>query len=267
MLNIADQGPEGDPEAGATGAAGVKTRVPAFEDNLPDQVARFVIEYIRQSGRGPGEKVPSEIRTAAHLQISRGVVREAYRSLRALGILEISNGRVPRVGQLKHNAQILEHGLSTHQATVEQIFDLRYVIEIRAAELAAMNRSPSHVERLDREIAIFEDLKEQQDLRIQSDLRFHMIIGEASANPLFGILSAALRETLEVSVRTGLCRRKSQGAIDEMVGTYKLVARAIISRDPTEARKQIIIHFEEERAVFLHQSESVEPSRRMLRVG
>src|SRR5579871_170348 len=76
----------------------VTSSVPADRDSLSDQVTRYVIDYIKGSGLGPGEKVPSEIRTSAHLQISRGVVREAYRSLSAAGVLEIANGRVPRVG-------------------------------------------------------------------------------------------------------------------------------------------------------------------------
>ena len=78
----------------------MKSSLPAHRDSLSDEVTRYVLACIRGSGLGPGDKVPSEIHTSAHLGISRGVVREAYRSLQAGGVLEISNGRVPRVGAM-----------------------------------------------------------------------------------------------------------------------------------------------------------------------
>ncbi len=242
----------------------VPTRAPVDLASLSDQVTHYIIDLIRSSGLGPGEKVPSEIRTSAHLQISRGVVREAYRSLRAAGILEISNGRVPRVGQLNNKAfvQILEHGLSTQQATVEHILDLRCSIEIRAAELAATNRSADHVKALEREVAVFEHAKKHREKWVESDMRFHVIIGEASANPFFGLLSAALRQALEVSIRTGLDRRTSWGEIDQMVETHKLVAKAIIERDAKAARKHMTTHFDEARAAILRRPEAVRPARK-----
>lgn len=243
----------------------VTSRTPADPDSLSDQVTHYIVDLIRTSGLGPGDKVPSEIRTSAHLQISRGVVREAYRSLRAAGILEISNGRVPRVGQLNNKAfvQIVEHGLSTQQATVEHILDLRCSIEIRAAELAATNRSAEHVKALAREVAIFEDAKKHREKWVESDMRFHIIIGEASANPFFGLLSAALRQALEVSIRTGLDRRISWGEIDQMVETHKLVAKAIIDRDPKAARKHMTTHFDEARAAILRRPDLARPSRKV----
>jgi GntR family transcriptional repressor for pyruvate dehydrogenase complex len=173
---------------------------------------------------------------------------------------------VPRVGQLNNKAfvQILEHGLSTQQATVEHILDLRCAIEIRAAELAAVNRSAAQVNELEREVAIFEKAKRHQEQWVQSDMRFHIIIGEASANPFFGLLSAALREALEVSIRTGLDRRTSWSEIDQLVETHKLVARAIIDGDPIESRKQMIAHFDEARDAIIHHPESVRHSQKIL---
>jgi len=246
--------------------ADVKSGAAADRDSLSDQVARYVVDHIRKSGLEPGDKVPSEIRTAALLQISRGAVREAYRSLQASGVLEISNGRVPRVGQLNNKAfvQILEHGLFTHQATVEHILDLRCSIEIRAAELAAMNRSAAHVSQLEREVAIFEKARRHQEQWVQSDVRFHMIIGEASANPFFALLSAALREALEVSIRIGLDRRTSWSEIDQLVETHKLVARAIIAGDPVESRRQMIAHFDEARNAILQQPDPSRASQKIV---
>ena len=57
---------------------------------------------------------------AADLKVSRGIVREAYRALSSAGILEISNGRAPRVGVLRNVslAPVIQHALATRQATL-----------------------------------------------------------------------------------------------------------------------------------------------------
>jgi len=221
--------------------------------HLSDQVSRYIVEYIRESGLGPGDKVPSELRTSAHLQISRGIVREAYRSLRASGILETANGFAPRVGQLSNKAvlQILQHGLSTQQATVEDVLDLRTSIEIRAAELAALKRAPYHIAALRSEMAGFEKAKRNCDTWVESDLRFHSIIGEASGNPFFMILASALRESLAVSMRTGFNRRTSAEEIDQLVDTHRRIANSIIKGDAAGAKRHMTTHFREAREAII----------------
>jgi GntR family transcriptional repressor for pyruvate dehydrogenase complex len=212
-----------------------------------------VIEHIRGLGLAPGEEVPSEVRTSAQLKISRGVVREAYRSLRGAGILEISNGRTPRVGHLNNNAffQIVEHGLTTQQATVEHIIDLRASIEIRSAELAAMNRTASHVKALEQKIDEFG--KFQGEKWVETDIQFHVIIAEASGNPFFRLLSCALLQSMEVSIRVGLNRRTTPEQIDQMMETHKRLAQAIVVGDPRSARREMVVHFNEARAAILGQ--------------
>ena len=87
------------------------------DDNLSDYVVRHLVEHIRQNSLQSGAVVPSELRVASELQVSRGIVREAYRSLKMAGILDVSNGRAPRVGHLNNNyfCQTVNHALSTRQ--------------------------------------------------------------------------------------------------------------------------------------------------------
>lgn len=231
-------------------------------ESLSDRVSRYIIEYIRTNRLGAGDKIPSEIRVSADLQISRGIVREAYRSLRAAGILEIFNGCAPRVGQINSKAftQLLQHALSTQQASVEQILDLRSSIEVRAAELAAINRSETDVAALERELDGFDNAKRHREEWVASDMRFHFIIGEASGNPFFGLLSNALRESLEASIRIGFASRTKQGELDDMVTTHKRLAQAIIAGDADKARHYMAIHFDEARTAILRHPGSCQPT-------
>src|SRR6266567_5390302 len=90
--------------------------------SLSDHVAEHLVSYIKANKLRSGQEVPSEMSVSSELGISRGIVREAYRGLRMAGILDISNGRPPRVGRINEGvlAHLLEHALSTEQATAEQ---------------------------------------------------------------------------------------------------------------------------------------------------
>src|SRR5262244_4290566 len=118
--------------------------------NLSERVTQYLIKHIQENDLKPGDRVPSEVKVSGELGISRGVVRQAYHSLRKAGILEIAMGRSPRVGELSHAAftPLFAHALSTEQVSIEDVLELRFAVEVHAAELAATHRNPGHIETL-----------------------------------------------------------------------------------------------------------------------
>src|SRR5215469_18194234 len=123
-------------------------------DNLSERVTQYLVKHIQDNDLKPGDRVPSEVQVSGYLGISRGVVRQAYHSLRTAGILEIAMGRSPRVGELSHAAftPLLAHALSTEQVSVEDVLELRFAVEVHAAELAAIHRDFGHIEALKRAV-------------------------------------------------------------------------------------------------------------------
>lgn len=216
--------------------------------NLSDRVAHHVMEYIRENALTSGDKVPSEMRISSDLKISRGIVREAYRSLRTAGIIEISAGRAPRVGALNNASftHLMQHALSTQQASVEQVLDLRAAVEVRAVELAAEKRSARDVEALRRAVkAMRLSSGRNSDQFVQNDMYFHKVIGIATANPLFSLIESALREAMEASIRAGLQSRTTEAQLVQVVETHQAIADAIEARDPARAAASMAIHFVE----------------------
>src|SRR5579872_5140401 len=215
--------------------------------NLSDFVREHLINFIRVNRLKSGDTVPSEVRVSMDLGISRGIVREAYRGLKMAGILEISNGRFPRVGRISDEgiAHVLQHALSTEQATIEQVLDLRAAIEIRAAELAASYRRPRDVSALREKVGIMAASRKDQNRFIQADTQFHEVLGGATGNPLFGIIAGAIRESLMASIRAGLQNRTTTQQLDQVVKTHESIAEAIRDQDPVRARSYMAIHFEE----------------------
>ena len=115
----------------------------AARGTTADRVVSALVDHIRRHRLPAGASLPSELQTSSQLNVSRSVVREAYRSLSSAGLVEIANGRSPRVGQITNRSliQLLEHALITRQASAAHILELRSAIEEHAAELAARNRT------------------------------------------------------------------------------------------------------------------------------
>jgi GntR family transcriptional repressor for pyruvate dehydrogenase complex len=218
-------------------------------ENLADRVAEHLIEYIRKNGLTSGQQVPSEIQVAAELGISRGIVREAYRSLRTAGILQVANGRVPRVGALNNTAftQLLRHGLATRQTAPEEILDLRSAVETRAAELAAARRTEEHVRILRKAVQGMRRALANPDAFVRDDVIFHEAIAAATGNALFELVSGALRLSLEASIRAGLESPVTRARLKRVVETHEAIVDAIEAGQPARASFLMAVHFDEAR--------------------
>lgn len=217
------------------------------EYNLSERVTQYLVKYIQDNDLKPGDRVPSEVQVSGKLGISRGVVRQAYHSLRTAGILEIAMGRSPRVGEMSHAAftPLFAHALSTEQASVEDVLELRCAVEVRAAELAATHRNSGHVEALRKAVEGMRKTVNELDRFARVDVRFHQLIGNATGNPLFEIFSRALRGSYESSIRTGLHSRTTLAQINQIVDTHEAIVDAIEAQRPSQAHKLMALHFEE----------------------
>jgi GntR family transcriptional repressor for pyruvate dehydrogenase complex len=216
-------------------------------ENLSDRVADYLVHYIREHGLTSGQPLPSELQAAAKLKISRGIVREAYRSLRAAGIIEVAPGRVPRVGTLSNAAfmQLLRHALATRQTAPEEVLDLRNAVETRAAEIAATQRTDKHLLLLRKAVEGMRRSIADPSRFVRQDVLFHEAIAAATGNPLFELVSNALRASLEASIRTGLNSPVTQARLTRVVDTHQAIVDAIEARQPARAAFLMAVHFEE----------------------
>lgn len=216
-------------------------------ENLADLVADYLIHYIRENGLTSGQPLPSEVQVAAKLKISRGIVREAYRSLRAAGVIEVAPGRAPRVGTLSNAAfiQLLRHALATRQTAPEEVLDLRSAVETRAAEIAASHRTDKHLLLLQKAVDGMRRHVLDPGRFVRHDVLFHEAIAAATGNPLFELVSSALRVSLEASIRAGLDSPVTQSRLLRVVETHQAIVDAIQARQPARAAFLMAVHFEE----------------------
>ncbi|MBZ0228929.1 MAG: GntR family transcriptional regulator, partial [Bauldia sp.] len=72
--------------------------------------------HIRSNHLAPGDVLPSENAIAEQMDISRAVVREAFRSMAALKLIDVGNGRRARVSAMDPSvlALVLGHVVQTN---------------------------------------------------------------------------------------------------------------------------------------------------------
>lgn len=214
-----------------------------------DRVVSALVDHIRKHRLPAGASLPSEVQTSSQLRVSRSVVREAYRSLSSAGLVEVANGRSPRVGHITNRSliQLVEHALSTRQASAAQILELRGPIEEYAAELAARHRTADDVRDLRQAVRALRRAGTKMDAYVKADLRFHEIIGRATGNPMFSVVISALRLSMGESIRVSIAGRRSLAERRRLTATHASIADAIANGRGRDARRLMAKHFDEAR--------------------
>src|SRR3546814_13895240 len=70
-------------------------------------------------------------------------MREAFGALTALRLVDVGNGRKPRVAAIDGSvmAASMGHAVNTAQVSLADVWEVRRTLELRTAELAAIHRS------------------------------------------------------------------------------------------------------------------------------
>jgi GntR family transcriptional regulator, transcriptional repressor for pyruvate dehydrogenase complex len=216
------------------------------DEGLVAQVMRSVNDHIRTLSLKPGASLPAEAHFALQQGVSRAVVREAFRSLGTLGVIEVGNGRRARVGSIESSVLgiIMDHAVQTDQVSIQQIYDVRRTIEIRTVALAALRRSAAEAAEIGALAqamrADFNDLTKV----MEHDIAFHEAIARASKNPLFALIVASFNIVTRQTWRIGWASRPTDRERMGSVACHERIARCIAQQDPKAAEDAMAEHFD-----------------------
>lgn len=213
---------------------------------LSAQVARHVLALIQRDQLRPGDIVPSEVQIVRDLQASRGSVREAYRTLAALGILAIEPGRRPRLQAIDPSVltQVFDYALNTAQVSLAHVLETRRAIEMQAAQLAARYATDAQRRTLRELVAQMRSAGANHARRVDSDMSIHAVIAEASGNPVNTMLLTALRSPVEASSRMHLDDMRSEAEITRVIDAHDAVVERICAGDSLGAMHAMSYHFD-----------------------
>ena len=213
---------------------------------LVSTAIQAITQHIRSEGLQPGDLLPSEAAMTRQLNVSRTIVREAFRSLSAMRLIDMSAGRRASVAKLDTGAMsmVIEHGITTQQISVQQVYDVRRTIEIRTVALAAMRRTDGEAGAIARSARLMRENYEAPDVVMEHDIAFHEAIAAASHNPVFELIVTAFSGVTRRTWVIGWKTRSSNEEQLKMIKGHEDIADAILNGDPRLAAEHMAAHFD-----------------------
>jgi DNA-binding FadR family transcriptional regulator len=228
-------------------AGGTSDGVRAIEGgSLVDRAVRRVREHIRINDMKVGETLPGEGEFAAQLGVSRAVMREAFSTLAALNQIDVGNGRKARVAAIDGTvlSSSLDHAIATSQVTVAEIWDVRRTLELRTAELAALQRSDSDARAIVAHAEAMVGASHDLDSLTRHDIAFHQAIAKASGNALFYNIIRSFEALMAVAVPTAWHTRATADQRAAVLEQHRRLALTIADRDAAAALDEMNKHFD-----------------------
>ncbi|AYH42360.1 FCD domain-containing protein [Azoarcus sp. DN11] len=219
---------------------------------LSDVVARQLEAWISEQGLKAGAQLPTEKVLCERFGVSRAVIREAISRLKADGCVMTRQGSgayvAARPGQgsfrlLRAAAGEVPTDGAVSDREVSDIFELRYLVEVGAAELAAMRRSPAELERmraaLDRMAAA---LATGADAHTDDDA-FHVAVAAATHNPQIERFQAFMGQQFSDSrAPTWNAEGHHSGRARDSQAEHVRIFEAIVAGDAAAARAAATAH-------------------------
>jgi len=161
---------------------------PVRSSKLCDLVIQQIQEKISLGIFPAGAKIPTEPALMAQLGVGRSTVREAIRVLVSAGLLEVRQGDGTYVLDRKSGHEPLEYRL--RRATAQEIHDVRRIIEVETARLAALNRTQADIDAMRDCLARKKAALTAGDSHgyVMADIAFHSAVAMASGNSLLADL-------------------------------------------------------------------------------
>jgi DNA-binding FadR family transcriptional regulator len=196
-----------------------------------------------------GSLIPSEPELVATYGVSKTVVRETVQALAALGLVRVQHGKrsvvLPESDWNILSPQLQEAYRAARLAypLVQELYDVRLILEPQAARWTAERRSRAHCEELEHLIDRMRDLLNagQNAEFLECDREFHLIIATASANR---VLRAVVRDVHELLITSWLLTDLARQDLEAIYEQHAGIALAIVDRDSARAEEEMRAHLE-----------------------
>lgn len=171
---------------------------PIIRQKLSDQVFDRLWQMIQSGELNPGDAMPSERALMERFAVGRPAVREALQMMANKGVISISHGERSKVNKLTAGIafdqvdDIAKLLLSSDPSNLEHLKQLRKILEVSSAQIAARNCTPEKAAVLR---GLIDDQRRklgQDKAFIEADIAFHVAISEMTENPLIQAVTQAM---------------------------------------------------------------------------
>jgi DNA-binding FadR family transcriptional regulator len=204
-----------------------------------DLAINELIRFIRQHGYRAGDKLPNEYELSARLGVSRNTVREAVRALASRNILDIRQGAGTFISPKKGVADDpLGFSLvEDRRKLVEDLLQIRYIIEPQVTALAAQNATAQDITILGGLCDEVEALIHQRRDFMQKDIEFHTQLAACSRNAVMSNLVPVICEGISL-----FAAMVAEPEFDQTVISHRQIFEAVRERRAADAQQAMVFH-------------------------
>jgi len=220
---------------------------PIQTERLYEQIVLQIESSIVSGKLKIGDQLPAERILAEQFSVSRTAVREAVKTLREKGLIEIRPGRgtfvtARNTGTVRQSIGLLMKFESGKDSV--NLVEVREMLEPEIAAMAAMRITDEYIAAMAEAIQVMDTALDNVDLFAEADLDFHLALAEATQNPIIPILMDSIIDLLrEQRKRTGL----ANGGLRRGQDHHKRIMEAVVRRDPQAARQAMQSHMHQVR--------------------
>ena len=220
---------------------------PLERTSLAEQAVQRLLQHIQDAKLDPGSALPSEARLGEALGVSRTVVREALRTLKGLGVVDISNGKAPTIRRDLDASALgiyFSRAMQVLDNSTEDLMDVRASLEGRAAALAALRRTPEQLARMSDLVIRMQTQLRRPSVYASLDTELHLEISRASGNLLLFQIIGSIRASLETHSRQGMEQRKTEESLQLVQDAHVELVEHIGNRDAEGASRCMHLHMD-----------------------
>jgi GntR family transcriptional repressor for pyruvate dehydrogenase complex len=173
-------------------------RTVAREQTLTQRAEEQLQDLIVSGKLKAGDRLPAETEMGKMLGVSRTVVREAVRLLSARGLVEARTGSGIYVRGM-NSAMIsdpMDLLLRSRAITVDDIVEVRQLLEVHLAGLAAQRASEDDIGAMKEAVKALDDPGLSPREYGEIDVAFHERLAVAAGNPLFTVLAQSINAVM-----------------------------------------------------------------------
>jgi len=204
------------------------------------RLVRDLEDAIHRGDYKAGTVLPSQRALSAEFGVSRSSLREALSVMETLGLVSSEAGQRTRVLGASHGKASVRWRYASRY-TEKDVYELRLLLESRAARLAAAKITGQTLADLAGCVAAMKDAIRRGDLLTAAlkDFDFHGIVVTLSGNRLFKEIHDMDREAILESQRLPLSRHNK---LWEPVEEHERILQAFEHRDPDGAAYLMSLH-------------------------
>ncbi|NFD87221.1 FadR family transcriptional regulator [Clostridium botulinum] len=222
-----------------------KVFTPIKNTKVYEHVINQIKEMIKDGTLKGGDKLPSERDLVEKLGVSRASIREALRVLEIVGIVECKQGEGNFIKSSFEDTLLepLSIMFMLNDCKLKEIFQLRKVIEIETASLAAKQITDEEIIEIKKIITDIE-ISEDENEKVKLDTKFHYAVAKATQNFLIvSILNSVstLMDSFIKDARKNIISKLHKDVIDKQ---HEEIWEALKTHNPIAAASSMRKHLD-----------------------